>query len=496
MKPSITAAMLYDLVICSHRVTMDLFADPARRDEPNPFVQLLWEKGSLFEKEVIDGLNIPFLDLSRSADDEKESLTLQAIQRGEPLIYSGRVQKDGLIGEPDLLRRESGGYVAGDIKSGAGEEGPEDLSKPKEHYAVQLGLYTDILERQGISADRRAFVWDVHGDEVVYDFTELYGKRNPRTLWQDYEEYLSKAQAIIKDGELTLPAYGGNCRLCHWYSMCLDRLKREDDLTLIPELGRSKRDVMFERIKTVRALAEVDPEAFITGKKTVFPGIGPDTLVKLHKRAKLLTSKEAKPVLSARIQLPSHDLELFFDTEFDPIRDICYLHGFVQRRGRDNATERYIPFLAEEPTSEAEKSAFAEAWRYIRENQPCSIYYYSRYERTIYRKLQEKYPDVCTASEIEELFNSAGAVDLYDDVVKKATEWPTNDYSLKTLATYLGFTWRDKHPSGAASIEWFDRWVKTGDGSMRQRILDYNADDCIATRVLLDGIMQLDVNVD
>ena len=26
-------------------------------------------------------------------------------------------------GEPDLLRKETGGYVAGDIKSGAGEEG-------------------------------------------------------------------------------------------------------------------------------------------------------------------------------------------------------------------------------------------------------------------------------------------------------------------------------------------------------------------------------------
>jgi predicted RecB family nuclease len=38
-----------------------------------------------------------------------------------------------------------------------------------------------------------------------------------------------------------------------------------------------------------------------------------------------------------------------------------------------------------------------------------------------------------------------------------------------------------------ASIEWFDQWVRTGDPSIRQRIIDYNEDDCRATRVLLDG---------
>jgi hypothetical protein len=48
--------------------------------------------------------------------------------------------------------------------------------------------------------------------------------------------------------------------------------------------------------------------------------------------------------------------------------------------------------------------------------------------------------------------------------------------------------WRDTHPSGAASIEWFDRWCNP---EIRQRILDYNEDDCRATRVLLDGIRSL-----
>ena len=98
------------------------------------------------------GLHIPFLDLSSYIDDEKERQTLEAMHRGEPLIYNGRIQADGLLGEPDLLRKEGDGYSAGDIKSGAGMEGSGNLSKPKEHYAVQLALYTDILERRDMSA--------------------------------------------------------------------------------------------------------------------------------------------------------------------------------------------------------------------------------------------------------------------------------------------------------------------------------------------------------
>ena len=87
--------------------------------------------------------------------------------------------------------------------------------------------------------------------------------------------------------------------------------------------------------------------------------------------------------------------------------------------------------------------------------------------------------------------SSRESVDLYFDVVKKATEWPTCDHSIKTLAKFLGFSWRDTHPSGAASIEWFDRWIQTRDNDVRQRILDYNEDDCVATRVVLDGICAL-----
>ena len=53
MPAPVTASMLYDLITCPHRVTQDLFGNPGARDEINPFVQLLWEKGALHERKTI-----------------------------------------------------------------------------------------------------------------------------------------------------------------------------------------------------------------------------------------------------------------------------------------------------------------------------------------------------------------------------------------------------------------------------------------------------------
>ena len=39
MPKPITASMLYDLVSCLHRRTMNLFAIPAQRDESNQFIK-------------------------------------------------------------------------------------------------------------------------------------------------------------------------------------------------------------------------------------------------------------------------------------------------------------------------------------------------------------------------------------------------------------------------------------------------------------------------
>lgn len=101
----ITASMLYNHLVCPHRVAMDAFGDWSRRDKVSPFVHMLWDRGNKYEAQVIENLGLEFEDLSALTGDEKEAVTRAAIAEGRPLIYKGRLSEDGLLGEPDLLTR-------------------------------------------------------------------------------------------------------------------------------------------------------------------------------------------------------------------------------------------------------------------------------------------------------------------------------------------------------------------------------------------------------
>ena len=391
---------------------------------------------------------------------------------------------------PISCGKRPGGYVPGDIKSGRGEEGGGDESdgKPKAHYAVQLALYIDILERLKCSAGRRAFVWDIHGDEVAYDFTTLEGD----VLWDDYQTALAEARSILARHITPLPAYSSVCKLCHWHTHCVAQLTAADDLTLIPYLGRKERDVMQDSLPTIAALGESNPDGFIQGRKTVFRGIGPDRLRLFQARAAMLKASPPRPYLRAPVSLDLSPLELFFDVEVDPLRDVCYLHGFVERHQRDNATERFVAFFAEEPTPAAERDAFAAALDYLAARDrrghllllEVRAHHLSQAPSSDTRIFaRRKMSSDCLNRRARLTFTGMSSCKRRNGrhVITRSRRSPS-------ISASLGAT---THPSGAASIEWFDRWCRERTPEIRQRILDYNEDDCRATRVLLDGIRSL-----
>jgi uncharacterized protein len=489
----ITASLLYNHLSCPHRVAMDAFADPSKRDPVSPFVQLLWEKGSLFEKETMAGLGVPFVDLSVFRSEEKERQTRTAMMRGEALIYGGRLSVDELLGEPDLLRKEGAGYAAIDIKSGSWDEGGDDEEdrRPKRTYGVQLALYTDILERLRASAGRYGYIWDVHGDEVRYDLDVKLGPRSP-SISQLYRDAKSEVERTLAQEHKPRPAAASVCKLCAWWSSCLREMQAAGDLSLLPQLGRAKRDALTDAFATVRSLASADLSRYAGAKKSPFPGVSATTLAKLQARAKLAVDPHPVPFFRKPVELPTNPLELFFDIEDDPMRDLVYLHGFIVRRNGDWNNEKFVAVFAEQANERGERDAFAAAWDFLSRHAAYMVYHYSKHERTQYCKLQQKYPQVCSAADAEALFSPGRSFDLYFDAVFKS-EWPTLDWSIKSLAKFLKFRWRDADPSGAASIEWFDQWVRTQDPAVKQRILDYNEDDCRAMRVLLDAMREMDV---
>ena len=492
----ITASKLYDYLQCPHLIWREVYGPQEEKiKEINPFIQMLWNKGIQHEEKIIKEIG-EFTDISSGSFKERFARTIQAMEDNDPLIYQGVLYSENLFGIPDLLKRmPDGSYVPVDIKSGSGLDNGNSNSngKPKKHYAVQLCLYAELLQKLGIKNNRQGIIFDIHKNEVEYHLEKPMNNGNNITCWEFYQEVKKQTQLLLDNKTHNKPAMSGACKLCPWYNSCKKWCQENQDLTTIFYLGRAKRDAINEElgIEKVDAFSRLDMAEVLGRKKqnkNFLKSIGEKTLSKLITRAKILSDTK-KPVIYNKVDLPQASYELFFDIEDDPTQEFVYLHGVYER---SKTGEKFIPFVADGNTAEAEKTAWANFWDYIKSLPPddFAIYYYSPHEKNTYRRMQRQYPEVISAEDVDNFFSDPRVIDLYQ-IVLKHTDWPLSSYSLKELAMYLGFQWRDDTPSGALSIEWYNKYLETKDEKILNRILLYNEDDCKATMVLKDAIYKL-----
>lgn len=496
---NITAKLLYNYIQCPHRVWRDIYGPQEEKiKETNPFVELLWQKGLQHEEKVMKSIG-KYVDISKGSLEERISRTMSEMQKGSYLIYQGVLKYQDLLGIPDILKKVSDGmYIPIDIKSGMGLEGVNEEGsegKPKKHYAVQLCLYNEILKGLKFTEKNRGLIIDIDCNEVDYFLDSYQSERNKSTWIDAYEEVKEKVKLLLENKIQNKPALSGICKLCPWYYSCRKWCESCKDLTNIFYLGRDRRDTINRDL----SIDSVDQICFFNINEAVeqkkkdkkfLKGIGEKTLSKIVDRARIIDISK-RPAIYKKIEFPKVSKELFFDIEDDPTQDFIYLHGIYERN--TNGKEKYISFLALDNISEEEKKVWKEFWEYIWaiSRDDYSLYYYSSHEKSVYRRLRKKYPGIIKEEELEEFFQRDNVIDLYTDVILKFTDWPISSYSLKDLATYIGFKWRDTSPSGALSIKWYNDYLEKRNRSILNRILEYNEDDCKALMVLRDKIEKI-----
>ena len=79
-------------------------------------------------------------------------------------------------------------------------------------------------------------------------------------------------------------------------------------------------------------------------------------------------------------------------------------------------------------------------------------------------------------------------MDVYEQVIQTVA-LPVENYTLKAIARWLGFEWRDPQANGSHCIYWYDQWLATGDRALLDAIVRYNEDDCHATRHVKDWLI-------
>ena len=269
------------------------------------------------------------------------------------------------------------------------------------------------------------------------------------------------------------------CSLCSWHGYCYQIAKSKQHLSLVPGITPKRYQLMQDiGVDSFASLLEV-PETSLA------IAISDDIARQLKQQVESL--KSDRPIVRDSFDLintqpiPTGVFEIYFDIEAEPERQIDYLLG-VLLLDRSTGTEKFYAFVAEKP--EDEGKIWQEFLDFIALYPDAPIFHYSEYEIDTIKRLGKLYntPKAITKELVSRL------VDLHEWVME-STILPVESYSLKALANWLGFYWRETSGSGDQSVCWYDRWLNTQDRALLNLILSYNEDDCRATRCLKDWLL-------
>lgn len=409
--------------------------------------------------------------------------TLEAMRRGDEVIYQAALRSGRFAGYADFLLRVPGASKLGDWHY---EVLDTKLARsPKAKFLIQLCFYAELLaDTQGVLP---AHLHLVFGDGREQCFRTEDFRHYFRTLRERFLE------AVTGKGGASYPDPVEHCDLCHWREACEARRAADDHLSLVANITRGQiRKLADAGITTLAGLAQLPADRMAC----LF--MAPDTLARLRHQADLQYRKrtsgqdivELLPVADgkglARLPLPDAG-DLFFDMEGDPYEagGLEYLFGVGYL---EDGAFRFMAFWAH--SRDDERRAFEDfvdfATRRLSEHPGAHIYHYAPYEETALKRLMCLHGT--REAEIDHLLRTGKLVDLYK-VVREGLRTSEPRYSIKNLETFYAEKRSGEVKNAGASIVWYERWKETGDEQLLEDIRAYNEDDCRSTWQLRDWLL-------
>lgn len=497
---------------CDRRAFLDIYGDYALKDPPSDYLMKLHQDSLGHQRSVISDHPVVIPTYPHRDWEAGAAATRVLMQQGADRIANGvlrTVRPDGtvLVSRPKLLIKEPGQSEWGDWR----------------YYPADIKLGKRAKSDYQVIAAYHAFV--LADSQGAWPEASLLILRHQNVYEVDLFEQVPKMMTILHDcltmlQQRTEPQVfiaRNRCDLCHWFSHCYQQAKQETHLSLLPGVTANRYvHLQALNLTTVEALAATSPQNLGD-----LPGFGRHVAQKIVRQAqavqqqRALLTEEGEQQLQqllthARSQLqspiaraaagtccdrsisdssamvnallPTAPVELYFDIEAAPERELIYLHG-VLAVDRHNQTQHFHALLAAHP--EDEQKIWCEFLDLVLHQYPDSpIFHFCPYELQTIKKLADYYDTSWDV--IEPLLERF--VDIHDRVVELAT-LPIESYALKAIARWVGFDWRDEGANGAQSIYWYDQWIETGDRTFLDTILRYNEDDCRATWRVKDWLI-------
>lgn len=472
---SVTAQDFYDYEKCPHRVYLNRHGDPNEKLPHSEFLNMLFERALLHEQEVIRNL-VYEVPLGERLED-RFLATFELMSRGAERIFQGVLMEGNDCGIPDLLERVDGTsssfgaffYKPVDIKSGSGYDNP-DKQTLRDDYGMQLFHYGSLLHRIQNFFPTNGEIINKLGQRVTYPL-QNFGALFVQTL--------PEVQALVSGAMTDEPVRSGYCPECQWWGHCESILTAANDVSLLPDVGRSKRAALFDvGVKEIAAVREFDFSA------TKVKGFGLKTTNAVQRAARVYLTNTPEPI--SKPVVPDAPLRIYLDFEDDPMQELIYLCGIWAEPPLGGLN--YHGSIATTEVGEASLwAAFQQFCKRI-ENDDYIVFHYSPYEKTKISQLEKKH-GVAEKTALD-LFRSR-LVDL-KPIVENSIALPIRGYGIKHVGKFIGFKYTAANAGGAQSIVWFREYQKDQSRvDTLETLRNYNQEDCLAMKAVRAWLMTL-----
>jgi uncharacterized protein len=461
----ITAQDFYDFDKCPHRVYLNRHGDPAEKLPQSEFLNLLFENALTHEWEVVKGLACE--TPTGESLEERAAMTLDLMAQGAERIFHGVLLLTSESGIPDLLERVPGKskfgdfyYKPVDIKAGSGYA-DQHTGALREDYGMQLFHYGYLLNAIQGTFPLRAEILNKRKERVYYELKQFTSA---------YLAAKNEIQTLVDGRKTDEPALCGECGKCQWWGLCEKALVAVDDVTLLADVGRSKKIVL--NAVGVRSIQDVAKFDFSTVK---LRGIGVKTSEAMKRSAASVLANTIQVLSKPSILDPPR--KIYLDFEDDPTQDLIYLCGLwiePSIRGLN-----YHGLFCTDESGEAKIWAEFQDLCEALSTEDYVVFHFSAYEKTKLNVLERKY-GVADKNALEN-FRSR-MVDLHP-IVKKSVVLPARGYGLKKIAPFVGLKYSAANAGGAQSIVWFQKYQQDpSDLEVMSTLLQYNQEDCLAMK--------------
>ena len=183
-----------------------------------------------------------------------------------------------------------------------------------------------------------------------------------------------------------------------------------------------------------------------------------------------------------RPDMPAASTRVYLDVEGIPDTGLFYLIGLLVVK---DGGQVWHQFWAD---NESDQAAM---WHHflavLMHLDDYAVAHFGHYERDFVREMYQRYGGNDTISEeglLSRLFDVHAAI-------RTNVFFPVYSNGLKEIASFLGFHWQGPIRSGIDSIVWRYKWEEARDAPVKEALLQYNQEDCMAVMAVLDQLASL-----